>query len=823
MERKEIAVAALAVAVGPAEDTEPFVTAAFEGVAIVDAAAPGDAQARAAQLLGRCLQRLPEPGGHAPTVFILGDLPEPPEPSTRTVRMASLAEALGHVPTELVNASSVVVIACEGNDGAAVGLMPVTEGVPAIARIAAGSAEANISASPGLTLEFLETMGELTNSWPAWPALDLPPALRDLLLVAEGAVCLHRRVLPARPRTDIEDQLEPTDQLSVWPSAADGPRCVEVVLSAGRATQVLLVEAPEPRPPARTRIADRPTLLLPFRAGSTEELADQLAAVAGEASGDLRPLARQAFLSWRQRGAATVAAGVVADSMEQLRSDADFFVRQLRGADTGREWRTPSGSVLTTQPDGGDVAFVYPGFASAYENAGRRLGYYFPQLQDSLLATFGARSAAYLHLELTNPRGIRSSARPALDSDIRALCEATTSLASIYTALAREVFHLTPQRAFGYSIGEAAMSFALGLWREPDTMARHLDSSGMLDRRLVGEMRTVRDYWASAGTPVAPTAPAWACVLAHAPVADIATVAAAEPGCFVPLINTPHEAVLAGHPEAVDRAAAALSGRITPLEPALPLHCAAMRSERDAFFDQHDMPTHAADVTIYSSSTYKPVELDRQSLAAAVADSYTHPVDFPRLVRQVYADGAKVFVEMGPRRICCTWIDEILSDRPHVAVPLDLRGVGEEVSLLRALARLVAHQVPVTLDSLYESPEGVLSAARPSRTVSIVPQLTDASVEEITDLIVREVADLLSCPSELVSPEASLLELGIDSLAIVNLVDRAEHEHGVRIELADLVEAGTIRGIAELIDARRLTMTLAGVSAGEGDRGVLRI
>jgi len=101
--------------------------------------------------------------------------------------------------------------------------------------------------------------------------------------------------------------------------------------------------------------------------------------------------------------------------------------------------------------------------------------------------------------------------------------------------------------------------------------------------------------------------------------------------------------------------------------------------------------------------------------------------------------------------------------------------------------------------------------------------LTDASVEEITDLIVREVADLLSCPSELVSPEASLLELGIDSLAIVNLVDRAEHEHGVRIELADLVEAGTIRGIAELIDARRLTMTLAGVSAGEGDRGVLRI
>jgi acyl carrier protein len=74
-----------------------------------------------------------------------------------------------------------------------------------------------------------------------------------------------------------------------------------------------------------------------------------------------------------------------------------------------------------------------------------------------------------------------------------------------------------------------------------------------------------------------------------------------------------------------------------------------------------------------------------------------------------------------------------------------------------------------------------------------------------------------------VSTDAPLLELGIDSLAIVNLADRAERDHGVRIELEDLIEAGTIYGLAELIAARRLTMTLVGAISPDVDTGVLRL
>jgi aryl carrier-like protein len=242
----------------------------------------------------------------------------------------------------------------------------------------------------------------------------------------------------------------------------------------------------------------------------------------------------------------------------------------------------------------------------------------------------------------------------------------------------------------------------------------------------------------------------------------------------------------------------------------LPLHCAAIRAERDLIVSHHDLPTSANDdITLYGSGCGERLVPERGALANAIADAYTRPVDFPRLVRQAYADGARVFIEMGPRRICSTWIDEVLAGRPHLAVPLDLRGVDDELALLRGLAQLVAHQVPVDLQLLYESPVGAVAATpRALRRAPNPLRLAGAAPEVIENLIAEQVAEILGCAAEMVDRNAPLLHFGIDSLAVAGLAQSAERDHGVRLELADVVEAGTIRGLAELVQRRSLAIML---------------
>jgi acyl transferase domain-containing protein len=78
----------------------------------------------------------------------------------------------------------------------------------------------------------------------------------------------------------------------------------------------------------------------------------------------------------------------------------------------------------------------------------------------------------------------------------------------------------------------------------------------------------------------------------------------------------------------------------------------------------------------------------------------THAVDFPRLVEQVYSDGARVFIELGAGSNCSKWVDAILKDRPHASTTINQNNVSDNVSILKLLARLVSQRVQLDLSVL---------------------------------------------------------------------------------------------------------------------------
>ncbi|GIT03224.1 MAG: hypothetical protein CM1200mP28_04830 [Deltaproteobacteria bacterium] len=56
-------------------------------------------------------------------------------------------------------------------------------------------------------------------------------------------------------------------------------------------------------------------------------------------------------------------------------------------------------------------------------------------------------------------------------------------------------------------------------------------------------------------------------------------------------------------------------------------------------------------------------------LSAQHCTIYGKTVDYSRLINKVYQDGARIFVDLGPRTTCSKWISETLEQSP----PFSLR------------------------------------------------------------------------------------------------------------------------------------------------------
>ena len=73
-------------------------------------------------------------------------------------------------------------------------------------------------------------------------------------------------------------------------------------------------------------------------------------------------------------------------------------------------------------------------------------------------------------------------------------------------------------------------------------------------------------------------------------------------------------------------------------------------------------------------------------------------------IEAMYRDGARLFVEVGPRSVLTGLVPQILGDREHLAVAVDRSGRPGCVPLLHALAALASEGVPVDTERLFSGP-----------------------------------------------------------------------------------------------------------------------
>jgi PfaB family protein len=251
------------------------------------------------------------------------------------------------------------------------------------------------------------------------------------------------------------------------------------------------------------------------------------------------------------------------------------------------------------------------------------------------------------------------------------------------------------------------MLFATGVWRQGDQASQRLETSETFQIRLAGPQMAIREAWGMPPRDGGNEPPLWSNYLVMAPPDTVREALSRESRVYMTHINTPRQVVIGGDPAACQRVLSSLKASSLKAPFDYALHCEVMRSEYGGLYDLHNWPVEAVpELTMYSAADNAPVTIERteaaqKAIAHKIAHMLTSPLDFPQLVRKVYDGGARIFIEAGAGSNCARWIDESLKGSPHLALSMNRRGADDFSTLVRTLARLHSHRVPMDLARLY--------------------------------------------------------------------------------------------------------------------------
>ena len=358
----------------------------------------------------------------------------------------------------------------------------------------------------------------------------------------------------------------------------------------------------------------------------------------------------------------------------------------------------PSGAYYAASPLGatGKLALMFPGQGSQYPDMLRELATAFPEIGAALDSA---------DMVLRNTPTFESHGRPSLsrliypgdrfspeqESAARAALTRTEvaqpALGAVASGLV-DLFHslgIGADMFGGHSYGEYVALHAAGAISR-ETLYRISEARG----RFIAEAAAAEDL----GTMAA--------VAASADRVGAVLVESDDVVCAN--FNSPEQTIISGPSvgiEVVSRKLVAAGMTVRSIPVGAAFHSRLMQPARDPlarFIEQCSL--RAPLLPVYGNTSAARHGADAEAVRTQLADHLTRPVNFRGMVEAMYDDGARVFLEVGPRSVLSDLIRSILGGRPHVAIPVDGRGGGLS-GLLHALAALAVHGCKVDLRRLF--------------------------------------------------------------------------------------------------------------------------
>ena len=528
----------------------------------------------------------------------------------------------------------------------------------------------------------------------------------------KAALSLHHRVLPptlidtASPDLGLEETgFYLNTEARPWVHGRPTPRRagVNAFGFGGINAHAILEEyrgAPEPR-----AAVVRPSELIALDARDVTEALARIEAVAKTVR-DTADLTACAAALNEQCGKGPVRMAVVGASPDDILARLD----QLKAAlQKGRvRLRDRRGAYLSTDPlaKKGKVAFLFPGEGSQYRNMLAPLMLHFPQMREWFDIVDGAYADDPARQRVSDvffppPLDTPSDADLwRMDVGPEAIYAANMAVATLYQQIG-----LRPDMFLGHSTGEYAALSAAGVTVHSDAGA------------LQKDIRDLNAVFASAER-AGDIASGKLFTIGPVDSAKLRIALEARNDVFLGMDNcTAQQVVVATTPEAatwVPELAKSLGGFCDTLPFARAYHCPAFApfSKRlEGFLAQINIA--APEKPVYSCLTATTFPDDQKEIRANMAGQWSGQVRFQETIRQMHADGARIFVECGPRNNLTSFVADVLRKEPHVTVAADTAGRFGLEQVHHLAAQLLAEGVPLDLAALSGVAEDLPSDAKP--------------------------------------------------------------------------------------------------------------
>lgn len=335
----------------------------------------------------------------------------------------------------------------------------------------------------------------------------------------------------------------------------------------------------------------------------------------------------------------------------------------------------------------GKVAFMFPGQGSQRLNMARDLFVVFPAMRKLLKDNKQYKKVLFPDI-VFDEAALKKQADQMKDTSF---AQPLLGIVDLAIASYLKVLGIEPDMVAGHSYGELpALCFA-NVFKEDYLVP-------LSEKRAAAILNSIAE---DKGLMVA----------VNCPEEELTQIVSEEVGVYPVNHNSPHQWVLAGTTEAMKRLMERLKiAKISfkQLEVACAFHSPLLAKSKDLYKNiLCEVPFTKASLPVWSNTTASIYPENPEEIKERLAEHLVRPVRFSEQVQQMYAQGARIFIEVGPGKVLTSLAKASLG-KDELLLYTDGKDKNGITQLLSTLAQYIASGRDINLEKLFDGREASL-------------------------------------------------------------------------------------------------------------------